>query len=135
MDFDAAACKKDAEDLLASAKGMSEEALLASDDFQQVKESQFKYSLQFGQGIIELMKAVGTTPSAESIERWCNAINLKSVKSLTRDWEYQETQMRQLENFKVMMAEMNAAAKRNEAERLKKKAEDAAKAAENPKEP
>jgi len=129
LDFDPMQCKADAEQLLAFAAGKSEAELLGSDDFQQVKEKPFKYSLQFGAGLITLMKAVGVEPGKESIDRWCAALNLPNAASLTRDWENFNLQMSKLETFQEMMLQMNAAAKRTEAARLKAKAEAAAKEA------
>ncbi|KAL3911034.1 MAG: hypothetical protein SGPRY_008845 [Prymnesium sp.] len=129
MDMDPAQCKTDSEELLAFAEGKSEEELLASPDFASVKEAPFKYSLQFGAGLIALMKAVGVEPGEESIKRWCSALDLPNAGSLTRDWEFFNLQMGKLETFQEMILQMNAAAKRNEAARLKAKAEAAAKEA------
>lgn len=129
LDMDPAKCKADAASLMDSAAGKTEEELLASDDFQQVKASPFKYSLPFGMGAISLMKVVGVEPSEESIARWCEALGLPNANSLTRDWQYFETQMSKLETFKEMLLQMTAASKRNEAARLKAKAEKAAKEA------
>mmetsp|Transcript_37339 Transcript_37339/g.93263 ORF Transcript_37339/g.93263 Transcript_37339/m.93263 type:complete len:261 (-) Transcript_37339:567-1349(-) len=129
LDMDAAKCKADADALLELAAGKSEAELLASDDFAQIKASPFKYSLPFGMGIIALMKAVGVEPK-ESIGRWCEALELPNTNSLTRDFEYFELQITKLETFKEMVLQMSAAGKRNEAARLKAKAEKAAKEAE-----
>jgi len=126
LGMDAAECKADADALLALAAGKTEEELLASDDFQQVKAAPFKYSLQFGSGLVALMKVVDVKPSAESIQRWCDALDLPNAASCTRDFEYFETQMRKLETFQEMLLQMKGASKRREAEQLKAKAAKAA---------
>jgi len=75
------------------------------------------------------MKTVGVEPNADSIKRWCDALALPNAASLTRDWDNFTLQMSKLETFKEMVLQMTAASKRQEAERLKKKAEAAAKEA------
>ena len=130
FDFDADGCKADAEAMLALAAGKTEEELFATDDFKQIKAAPFKYSLQFGHGLLALMKVVGVEPSEESIERWCLAIGMEgNAKSLTRDFSYFKEQMGKIEVFQEMLLQMDAQAKRNEATRLKAKAEKAAKEA------
>lgn len=123
-------CKADADALLALAAGKTEDELLATEDFVKIKQSgDFKYSYQFGAGLVALMKVVGTEPSAESCGRWCNALNVGASSTLTRDWEFYESQVVKVEGFQEMLLQMTAASKRNEAERLKTKAAAAAKEA------
>jgi len=122
-------CKADSEALLALAAGKTEDELLATEDFAKIKSADFKYSYQFGAGLLAMMKAVGTEPSAEAISRWCGALELDSSATLTRDWEYFESQIVKVEGIQEMLLQMTAASKRTEAERLKAKAEAAAKEA------
>jgi len=122
-------CKADSESLLSLAAGKTEADLLESEDFAKIKEADFKYSYQFGAGLVALMKAVGTEPSADAISRWCTALDLNANATLTRDWEFYESQIVKLEGLKEMLLQMTAASKRNEADRLKAKAAEAAKEA------
>jgi len=129
LGMDADQAKADSDALLSLASGKTEDELLATDEFIKIKGADFKYSYQFGAGLVALMKAIGVEPSADAIERWCTKLDLSNTGALTRDWEFYETQVVKLEGIKEMMLQMTAASKRNEAERLKAKAAEAAKEA------
>jgi len=81
LGLDPAVCKRDAEGLLAFAAGKTEAELFASDVFALVKESPFKYSTQFGAGLLTLMDAVGVEPSEESINRWWTKLGLSNASA------------------------------------------------------
>lgn len=113
---------KDAADLKAEAAGKSEEELLALDDFKAIAAlPTFKYSYPFGAGVLELMKTVEVEASEASIERWCEALEMRSDR-LKKDWAFFEQAIDRLAEGRQMMAEMQAAAKRKEAAKLKEEA-------------
>lgn len=108
LGMDADRCKEDATALLLLASGKSEEELWAADDFVKIKESDFKYTFQFGAGLVALMKAVGTEPSAAAISRWCRELKLHNEHALTRDWEFCELELVKMEGMKEMFIQMQA---------------------------
>jgi len=130
LGLDEAKSKADAEALMAEATGKSEAELFETDDFKAIKDAKdFKYSYQFGSGLIALMKLVNVEPSEEAIDRWCTQLELTNAGVLKRDFAFYESQLTKLEQLKEMLLQMTAASKRNEAARLKEKADAAAKEA------
>merc|ERR1712060_812991 len=88
-------------------------------------EGAFKYSYAFGAGMLALMPLVDATPTEKTLGRWYSALNLDSARPI-KDWKYFETSTEKMMQVKQMMVEMQAAAKRKEAEKLKQDAEKAA---------
>ena len=74
------------------------------------------------------MEAVDVEPTDEAIDEWCGSMKIGS-NTLKRDYAYYKDSIKKLEGAKEMMLQMQAAGKRNEAARLKKKADEAEKEA------
>ena len=77
--------------MLEVVKGCTAAELLQSDDLAAVSQRPggFKFSYAFGVGLTILMRKVGDTPNTATINRWCEALNLKSANSLERDYVYE----------------------------------------------
>jgi len=87
LGMDAAAVAADADALLATARSMTANELLATGEFVAIAQaSGYKYTYAFGVGLITLMYAVGEVPSTASIDRWCTALNLSCARTLERDF-------------------------------------------------
>jgi hypothetical protein len=130
LGLEPAKIRGDAEALRQIATGSNEQALFESDDFKQIAEAEdFKYTYQFGAGLLALMDLVGEEPSEATISRWCADLNISSA-ILTKDAAYYQSVIRKLAELKQMMVQMEASAKRKEAAKLKEEADRAAKEAE-----
>lgn len=133
LDLDPAKVKSDAAALQSMAEGKTEDELLSSDEFQKIASQELtpaKYTTALAAGLFTLMPMVGEEVSDSTIERWCSKLNLKP-QTFKRDWaEYKKSQERQ-EEGRAVLAELQAGAKRREAEKLKEEADKAAKAVED----
>ena len=124
LGMDPAVLAADAQAMLGAASG--EDALFAGDDFKAIASAPggFKYTYSFGAGLISLMQAAEVEPTDEAIERWCEKLSI-GPGVLKRDYAYYVSSIEKMDGMKEMMLQMQAAAKRNEAAKLKKQAEDA----------
>ena len=85
--LDAERVRCDAEQLSNLAASMSGAELLAGEDMSMIaQDAGFKYTYPFGVGLIILMKSTGDLPTADSITRWCTALNLNCARTLERDF-------------------------------------------------
>jgi hypothetical protein len=131
LGMDVAEVQADAEALKAACAGKTEAELMELDDFRHIKDAKrFIYTYTFGSGLLTLMPAAGVTPSNEAIDRWCSSLNLSMNESLKRDYAYFRSSIEKYEQIKELQVMMAAQSKKNEAEYLKKKAEEAAKEAD-----
>jgi hypothetical protein len=122
--------RKDAEELRTIAAGSTEEAVFGTEDFKTIAATEeFKYTYQFGAGLMALMELVGEEPSDETVSRWTAELGMSS-SLLKKDAAYYKSIIRKLSEMKQMMVQMEASAKRKEAAKLKEEAERAAREAE-----
>ena len=96
----------------------------------QLKASDTQYSYTLGAGLIALMKAVDVEPDDESVKRWCEALDVKSVNSFTRDLGYFKMNVEKFGQMKEMFAQMEVSAAKKKASVMAAKAEAAKKEAE-----
>ena len=98
-----ASVRADAQSISAEAASMTAEQLLESDEFAAVASTnRYKYTYQFGVGLVLLMQAVGETQilasgrgygartarGAGAIDRWLEALNLsRFINTLNQDTE------------------------------------------------
>lgn len=121
LELDAKKVVQDAAALKEAAGSMTEEQILATADL----KSGVKYSYPLGAGLLTLMPLVGSPPSTDVIDRWCEALGLTPIR-LQKDWMFFEKALQQMADGRQMMLEMQASAKRKEAATLKAKADKAA---------
>lgn len=126
LELDGNQLKTDANALTAEAGGMTEADLLASAEFKELAGQ--RYSYPYGAGLLTLMPLVGSPPTDEVIGRWAESLSLSSVR-LEKDWMFFQKALKNIQDARAMMMEMQASAKRKEAKALQEKAEKAAKAA------
>ena len=72
----------------------------------------------------------GVEPSEEVVARWAEALGVSGAR-LRKDWLFFESAVEKLGEVRQMMTEMQASAKRKEANKLKEAAEAAAKEADD----
>merc|ERR1719453_471262 len=113
----------DGEALLEATKGLSEEEVLALSDLTELAASGCTYSYTLGAGLLALMKQSGVEPDEEAVKRWCAALNIKSVKSFTRDLGYFNMNVEKFSDMKEMFEQMKISAAKKKAADLAKKAE------------
>ena len=71
--------KSEADKLVSTATGKSEDELFAGEDLSLIASAgNFKYSYPLGAGILKLMELAEVEPTDESIERWCSKMSLPS---------------------------------------------------------
>jgi hypothetical protein len=130
--LDPASVRSDAEALRTETTGSTEDAVFSSEEFKQIQaqnSDEFKYTYQFGAGLMAMMQLVGEKPTEGTVARWCSELGIQS-NTLKKDAAYYESLIRKLAEMKQMMVQMEASAKRKEAAKLKEEAERAAKEAE-----
>ena len=67
-----------------------------------------RYSYPYGAGLLTLMPMVGSPPTAEVIGRWAESLSLSSVR-LEKDWMFFEKALKNIQDARAMMMEMQAA--------------------------
>lgn len=126
LGLDPAQVKSDANAFAELAAAGGEAELFASEDFTAIASTpNFKYSYPFGAGLLAAMPLVGAEMGDESIDKWCEQLNLRSAV-LKKDYALYESSTAKLNEVRQMMMEMQAAAKRKEATRLREQAAKAA---------
>jgi hypothetical protein len=120
---------KDAEALTSLAKESTEDQLFATDEFRIIQSmEQYKYSYQFGAGLLQLMQHVGEKEDDATIYRWSDKLGIRSA-TLKKDAAYFQSIIKKMDETKEMLLQMQASAKKKEAAGLKAEAEVAEKAA------
>jgi hypothetical protein len=120
--LDAEQMKKDSDAIAAMAAEMTEDQLLESDDFVQVaKTENFKYSYQFGAGLLLLMKSMSLEGSEERIEKWCSKLNIRAA-TLQKDAAFFKNILEKLSEVKEMLLMNEIKKKKEEAKKLEEKA-------------
>merc|ERR1740138_801927 len=125
FNFEPSTVYADAAELTKLAEGKTEEEVLALDDLKELAASTPQYSYTLGAGLGQLMKMSSVEPTDEAIERWCAALNIKSVKSFTRDMGYFNMNVEKFGQMKEMFEQMNISAAKKKAAALAEKAEKA----------
>ena len=105
--------------------------MLALDDIKALgSPTPVTYSYTLGAGLALLMEAASVEPDEAVIARWCTTLGLPCKSVFNRDYAYYVSSLEKFEQMSQMFAQMEASAKRQEAERAAVKAKAAAAEAE-----